>query len=71
MNWPKGDTNFGKFVYQTYDEGMFNMTNKQYSYRFKVFTKPNLTRHGNAVSKLWETKVDKLYRWEGNTNVLC
>ena len=66
-NWASPDKPFGKFVYRTYSEEDFNVTNEQYSYKWWIFTKPNLTQRANPKSVEWQTNLTTLYRWEGNS----
>ncbi|WAR01890.1 hypothetical protein MAR_008448 [Mya arenaria] len=69
-NWAKS-MSFGRFLYHTYDESDFNRSHSMYPYKWPTFyQKPNLTRNGDAVSKLWDTQLMELFKWRGNDFVL-
>jgi len=61
MDWAKSH-DFGRFLYQSYNETDFDAANVLYRYKWGTFwTKPNLTKNMEAVSRIWDTKLEALY----------
>ncbi|XP_076091967.1 uncharacterized protein LOC143063623 [Mytilus galloprovincialis] len=64
VNWVSNASNpMGAILYNTYNESDFNYMSSLYNYYGGAgYDKPNSTKNANPESKLWKTKLNRMWR---------
>lgn len=64
VNWASNASNpMGAILYNTYNESDFSYMSSLYNYYGGAgYDKPNSTKNANPESKLWKTKLNRMWR---------